>query len=143
MFRSEESDVATETVRYGRARLTIARSAPPAPLFEDFDMLLDSYERGKARASSVAAAFLRERVVDHTPSFEWRTARLTELIPIVCELSDEPKLKASTPTELADALVRARAIGRPRTAARARRRPGQPAGGTSRRRRFPFSLISR
>jgi hypothetical protein len=101
-------DVATEKVRYGRASLTIARSTPTFH-FDDFDGLLAAYERGEAHATSVAAAFLRERVVDHTPSFDWRTATLLPLIRIVCEVSDDPKLEASTPTELADALVRVRA----------------------------------
>ena len=103
-------DVTTEKVRYGRASLSIARSSP-AFHFGDFDELLTAYERGEARATSVAAAFLRERIVDHTPSFEWGTATITPLIKIVCEVSDDPKLVASTPTELADALVRARAAG--------------------------------
>ena len=99
---------AVEKVRYGRATLMIARSQPERH-FDDFDDLLAAYERGEARATSVAAAFLRDRVVDHTPSFEWRTAKLRPLIPIVCGLSEDPKLEASTPTELADALVRAKA----------------------------------
>ena len=97
---------ALEKVRYGRATLVIARSQPDRH-FEDFDDLLAAYGRGEARATSVAAAFLRDRVVDHTPSFEWRTAKLTALIPVVCSLSEDPKIEASSPTELADALLAA------------------------------------
>jgi hypothetical protein len=117
-------EVATEKVRYGRASLTIARSEP-ALHFDDFDDLLAAYERGEARATSVAAAFLRERVVDHTPSFEWATARLIPLIPIVCEVSEDPKLTATTPTELADALLRVRG-SRARNGARPARRAVRP-----------------
>ena len=133
MFRLEDTGVAVETVRYGRARLTIARTAPASP-FDDLDDLLDAYERGDARPTSVTAAFLRQRVVDHTPSFHWGTSKLTDLIPIVCAASDDPKLEASTPDELADALVRTRA-GHP---------PARLSGnGAHPRRRFPFSLVSR
>jgi len=106
MFDPGDNGLATEVVRYGRARLTIARSQPPLT-FTDFDELLAAYARGEAEATSVAAAFLRERVVDHSASFDWRTAKLRGLIPIVCELSESPKLEASTPKELADALARA------------------------------------
>ena len=104
VFRWEETGFAVETVRYGRARLTVARSTPPRDLV-GLAEAVEEYRRGEARATSVAAAFLRQRVVDHSPSFEWSSAQLTQLIPIVCALSDEPKLHASTPAELADELV--------------------------------------
>lgn len=119
MFRGQDSEVSVETVRYGRARLTVARSAPPRDL-EGLAELVDAYSRGEARATSVAAAFLHQRVVDHSPSFDWRSAKLRQLIPIVCALSEDPKLEASTPTELADALMRARVAVQPASAPKRR-----------------------
>jgi hypothetical protein len=93
-------------VRYGRARLTVLRSdrLDEGRLGET----LRAYEQGDARPASVARAFLRARVVDHSPSFEWRSAKPTELIPIIGAVSDPP-LEATTPKELADELVRMRA----------------------------------
>ena len=119
LFRWEDTGFAVETVRYGRARLTVARSAPPRDLV-GLDEVVDAYGRGEARPTSVAAAFLRQRVVDHSPSFDWRSARLVELIPIVCALSDEPALTASTPTELADELLRTRPQAMPEAAPKGR-----------------------
>jgi hypothetical protein len=127
LFRWEETGFAVETVRYGRARLTVARSTPPRDLV-GLGEVVEAYGRGQARATSVAAAFLRQRVVDHSPSFDWRSARLMELLPIVCALSDEPKLHASTPAELADELLGTRP---------------DALGHTARNGRLPLKLIPR
>ena len=103
----------TEDVRYHRARLTVARAGP----LDGDDRLgqaLDSYENGDVRPGTVAMAYLRARVVDHSPSFRWRGARLGELIPLVTSVSASPKIEAETSRELADALVELRRETKPK-----------------------------
>ncbi len=122
----------TEDVRYHRARLTVARAGP----LDGDDRLgaaLDSYEKGDVRPGTVAMAYLRARVVDHSPSFRWRGARLGELIPLVTSVSAGPKIEAETSRELADALVELRREARPKPpkaaapAAPPAPRPAEPA----------------
>ena len=96
--------VETEDVRYGRARLTVARSGS---LLADDELgrALERHERGDAPAEEVAWAYVRTRTVDHSPSFAWKEARLGPLIELVTGVSDSPKLEAKTPAELITALT--------------------------------------
>ena len=147
----EQESAAAVRVRYGRASLTVARSGPvgeSGALAE----VLDAYERGEARPASVARAFLRERVIEHSPSFEWRSVKLAELIPAVTAVSSDPELRAQTPKELADELVRARAeartattvtVAEPKPAVPAETQVADAAPAEPRRGRFPLSLIPR
>jgi hypothetical protein len=129
-------------VRYGRARLTVATGGR-LDADDPLGRAIDEYERGEARATTVARAYLRSRVVDHSPSFSWRNAKLSELIPLVTSVSAGPRLEAQSSAELADELVRLRTARRepapaqpppppppepaPPPAARARPRPTAPA----------------
>jgi hypothetical protein len=107
-------------VRYGRSRLTVA---PSGPLDRDdaLGRALDSYERGEPRAAAaVARAYLRDRITDHSPSFSWRGAKISELIPLVTGVSADPRIEAESSRELADALLALRtAARRPAAAPRA------------------------
>jgi len=104
------SELGVEKLRYGRARLTVARSGPLTAADRLGDAL-DAYEKGEARPAVVANAYLRARVVDHSPSFRWRGTRLGELIPLVTSVA-EPAIEAETSRELADELVRLRRVER-------------------------------
>jgi len=85
-------------VRYGRATLTVSRwgAVIGTPVH---DALLQ-YERGEASAEDVAWVFVRDRVEGHSASFDWETADLKKLLPLVTNVASEPAMSASTPDEL-------------------------------------------
>lgn len=89
-------------VRYGRANLTIARWGAVAltPIGE----VLARWREEEATDEDVAWAFVRHRVIAHTPSFDWGTADLDKLVALVTSVSREPKIKAHTTAELAPEL---------------------------------------
>ena len=62
------------SVRHGRARLTISRSGEMSE--GDLGPAIKRYEKGEIDAEDLAWAFVRTRVVRHTPSFNWDGANL-------------------------------------------------------------------
>jgi polyhydroxyalkanoate synthesis regulator phasin len=95
--------------RYGRATLSIARHTgiatfdPNRPLAK----ALRAFRERRATAEDVAWAFIRSRVLSHSPTFSWEGADLQRLIKLVAECSTSPRLTAETPAALADELVKA------------------------------------
>lgn len=91
-------------VRYGRATLTIARWGAVA--LSDTGEVIGRWREGEATPEDVAWAFVRSRVIDHSPSFEWEGADLGRLVELVAEVAHDPAIKARTVEELAPELDR-------------------------------------
>lgn len=85
-------------VRYGRATSTVERT--DGVLMTTLSDLLAAYRKGEASAEEVAGAFIKERVVEHSPTFKWEDIDLLKLLPRVTAVTTEPELKAKTPEEL-------------------------------------------
>lgn len=85
-------------VRYGRATLTVERT--DGVLMSALSDLLSAHRKGEASAEEVAWAFIRERTVEHSPTFHWEDIDLLKLLPRVTAVSREPAIKAKTPEEL-------------------------------------------
>jgi hypothetical protein len=99
----------TCTRRYGRATLTIRRWGGLNELLGDSALAkkVNAFRKGETATEDVAWAFVRARVKSHSPSFDWKTADLRRLIPLIAGCSEEPKLAVVEADELAHALVRA------------------------------------
>ncbi len=92
-------------VRYGRATLTIARCGILS--MGDLGKSIHAYQREELSAEEVCAAFVRRRVREHSPSFDWETADPQRLLRLVAEASEEPKFAATDAGSVADELARA------------------------------------
>jgi len=91
-------------VHYGRATLTVHRSV--VVLGSPIGEALKAYRRKEIDAEEVAWRFLRGQSVEHSPTFDWATANLLRLLPLVTAVMREPELKAQTPEELVAELQR-------------------------------------
>lgn len=96
-------DVRRTRVRYGRAVLTIARFGGLSG--SELERSLAGYEAGDVEAEAVCWAFVRERVIDHTPSFNWADVELPLLLDRVVGVSTRPEFSSSEPEEVAAELV--------------------------------------
>jgi hypothetical protein len=85
-------------IRYGRATLTVERT--DGVLMTVLSDLLAAYRKEEVSAEEVAWAFIKERVVEHSPTFRWEDTNLLKLLPRVTAVSLEPEIKAQTPEEL-------------------------------------------
>jgi hypothetical protein len=85
-------------VRYGRATLTVERS--DGVLMTALSDLLRAHRKGEVSTEEVAWAFIKERVVEHSPTFSWEDIDLLKLLPRVTTVTTEPEVKAKTPEEL-------------------------------------------
>ncbi|HWD39930.1 MAG TPA: hypothetical protein VG944_13865, partial [Fimbriimonas sp.] len=91
------------SVRHGRARLTISRSGEMSE--GDLGPAIKRFEKGEIDAEDLAWAFVRTRVVKHTPSFAWDGAELLLLLDRVVGVSTEPTFESSAPDDVAEVLV--------------------------------------
>jgi hypothetical protein len=82
-------------VRYGRATLTVERT--DGVLMTSLTELLGAHRKGEASAEDVAWAFIKERVVEHSPTLQWEDIDLLKLLPRVTGVTREPEIKARTP----------------------------------------------
>lgn len=90
-------------VRYGRARLTLAR----------FDRLtreplrgrIEDFAAGSLDAVELCRVFARERVLSHSPSFRWQRADLSLLLDRIVAVSTHPEFSSSACEDIAAALV--------------------------------------
>lgn len=85
-------------VRYGRATLTVERT--DGVLMSALSDLLSAHRKDEASAEEVAWAFIKERTVEHSPTFRWDGIDLLKLLPRVTAVSREPAIKAKTPEDL-------------------------------------------
>lgn len=85
-------------VRYERAVLTV--QCWGAVIFTPVADALEGHRQGNANSEDVAWAFVKNRVVEHTASFSWDRANIGKLLPRVAAVTDDPKVKATTPAEL-------------------------------------------
>lgn len=85
-------------VRYGRATLTVERA--DGVLMTALSDLLRAHLKDEVSAEEVALAFIKERVVEHSPTFRWEDIDLLKLLPRVTAVTREPAIKAKTPEEL-------------------------------------------
>jgi len=85
-------------VRYGRATLTVERT--DGVLMTALSDLLSARRKDEVSAEEVALAFIKERVVEHSPTFRWEDIDLLKLLPRVTAVTREPEIKAKTPEEL-------------------------------------------
>lgn len=85
-------------VRYGRAVLTVQRSG--VVVFTPAATTLREYREGKASADDVAWTWVKGRVVEHSPTFNWAGADIEKLLPRITAVTDDPKIDATTPAEL-------------------------------------------
>jgi hypothetical protein len=91
------------SVRYGRARLTVSRSGEWSE--GDLGPAIERFEEGEIDAEALAWAFIRNRVVKHTPSFSWDDAELPLLLDRVVGVSTDPAFESSSPEDVAQVLV--------------------------------------
>src|SRR3954468_12510330 len=68
-------------VRYGRATLTVERA--DGVLMTALSDLLAAHRKEKVSAEEVAWAFIKEPVVEHSPTFRWEDIDLLKLLPRV------------------------------------------------------------
>jgi hypothetical protein len=87
------------SVRYGRARLTVAcwGQLGEGPMWE----AVRSFRAGELTAEELCWTYVRRRVPSHTPSFRWADADLDRLLALVAEASREPELPTLPPEEFA------------------------------------------
>jgi hypothetical protein len=64
-----------------------------------------AYEDGRASAEEVCWQFVHDRVVAHTPSFDWEKAELALLLDRVVAVSTDPKFSSSETEDVAAKLV--------------------------------------
>lgn len=93
------------SVRYGRARLTVARCGGLTD--GKLGAAIERFEQAQLDAEGLAWAFVSDRVVDHTPSFSWEGADLALLLDRIVAVSTDPKFHGSSIDEVAEALVEA------------------------------------
>jgi hypothetical protein len=90
-------------VRYGRAFLTVARFGGLSG--DELERCLTAYEDGNADAEAVCWAFVRKRVIDHTPSFSWENVELPLLLDRTVAVSTIPEFSSSEIEDVAEILV--------------------------------------
>jgi len=89
--------------RYGRATLTIARWGG---LHEGkLATAIMAFEKGKLDAEGLCWAFVRDRVIRHSPTFDWESAALGRILSLVTEAAREPEIPDLPATELAPILI--------------------------------------
>jgi len=91
-------EAARTKIRYGRAVLTVQRSG--AVIFTPIAEMLEVYRQGRAAIDDVAWAFLKTRVVAHSPSFDWSNADIDRLLPRVTAVCRDPRIEAASPAAL-------------------------------------------
>lgn len=92
-------------VCYGRAFLTVTRFGGLSS--GELEGCLAAYEDGDIDAEAVCWTFVRERVIDHTPSFDWEDVELPLLVDRVVGVSTIPEFSSSEIEDVAAALVEA------------------------------------
>ena len=97
-------------VRYGRAFLTVARFGGLSG--GELERCLTAYEGGNTDAEAVCWAFVRERVIDHTPSFSWENVELPLLLDHTVAVSTIPEFSSSEIEDVAEVLVNEAQRGR-------------------------------
>jgi len=106
-------------IRYGRAFLSVARFGGLSG--GELERCLSAYEAGDADAEAVCWAFVRERVIDHTPSFTWEGVELPLLLDRIVAVSTIPEFSSSEIEDVAEVLAKAMRKGH-KEADRARQR---------------------
>jgi hypothetical protein len=96
--------------RYGRAILTIRRWGNWAELIDrnQLGTQIRAFGKGKIEAEALSWAYLKARVIEHSPSFRWEDAELGRLLTLVVDCSEDPHYKARDPEELAAELLKER-----------------------------------
>jgi hypothetical protein len=92
-------------IRYGRAVLTVSRFGGFG--HDDLADAVAAYEAGRVEAEEVCRIFIRRRVVDHSPSFDWGRVSFPLLLDRVAGASTSPKFSSSAPEDVASGLVEA------------------------------------
>lgn len=90
-------------IRYGRARLTVVRFGGVS--CGDLGEAIRDFERGSIDAEELCWEFVRDRVVAHTPSFDWEEAELSLLLDRVVGVSTGPEFDSSSAEDVAQVLV--------------------------------------
>jgi hypothetical protein len=90
-------------VRYGRAFLTVTRFGGLSG--GELKRCLSAYEDGETDAETLCWAFVRERVIDHTPSFDWEVVELPLLLDRIAGASTSPAFPSSDIEDVAATLV--------------------------------------
>jgi|GEM_PF-2320584 len=85
-------------IRYGRATLTIERS--DSVLMTPLTQALRAHREGEMTEEDVAWVFVKERVIEHSPTFSWEGVELAKLLPRVVAVTTEPEIKADIPSKL-------------------------------------------
>jgi len=93
---------ATTRLRYGRATLTVAVEG--GLLLKDLEAVTD-YERGELTAEELCDRFVRGRVRQHSPTFDWAEADPQRVRDLVLGASRVPRFASADPEVVADELV--------------------------------------
>lgn len=97
--------------RYGRATVTVRRSARLGERIGDspLALALDRYVSGEGDVEAVVGAFLDERIVGHSPSFDPGTADRERLLEFAVRCSEDPSFNEVSHDALVRGLLAARA----------------------------------
>lgn len=99
------TEPATSRVRYGRAVLTICRHARLNG--GALGGAIVAWERGELSSEELCQQFVRSRVREHTPSFNWDGADPKRLLRLVVAASQRPRFESADPAGVAQELARA------------------------------------
>ena len=91
-------------VRYGRATLTVKRRGALLG-GSDLAQAISGYRRGEVDAETVAWAYVRARVVAHSPTFDWAKADRMRVVRLVAQASRNLHFRSRTPEGLARELI--------------------------------------
>jgi hypothetical protein len=97
-IRIQDFEIKQKRIRYGRATLTVASWA--SVQFTPVAQALNQHRKGESTAEQVAWAFIKNQTVQHSPTFDWKRADLSLLLPRVTGVIRMPNLKARSPEEL-------------------------------------------
>ena len=96
--------------RYGNARITVRAGSNWDDLFGPTGLAeaLRKFERRDLPSEDVAWAFVRSRVSEPSPTFDWSEARLDRLLAVVCDASVDPPFEETDPETVAATLLASR-----------------------------------
>lgn len=104
-FRERIRSAREVKVRYGRANLTVSRLGNVVFSERTADAI-ERWRKDRATDEDVAWAFVKDRVIEHTPSFQWDEADIEKLVSRIAAVCNDPQIEARSVAALAPELDR-------------------------------------